>query len=254
MKEGIDTISGKHLRKGVLPIRACAGSIHDFPDSYLLRDAVHYFDEKLSQDDPEGKNWCAVDYYGSELWFSHANIKNGGKYSYVISPTDERNKLSHKYVNCTGVVGVGIDKHTGKGISFLSHQDPVYFLGKKEQGEKFAHDLKSSLQELLARSQEGTVDVVVFGGNMVFVKGDCEEYRKSIEFLDTVIHEATDMHPVVISGPKKFYGPEAAVFNTQKRQLVLMRRDQQRGTGEPPIYRADNVANEEHIQVGWKTS
>lgn len=254
MKEGIDTISAKHLRKGVLPIRACTGSIHDFPDTYLARNIVDYFDEKILLEDPDGKKWLTVDYHGSELWFSKAKIKNGGKHSYVISPIDGRNKLSHKYANCTGVVAVGVDKKTGKEISFLSHQDPVYFLEEKERGEKFGQDLKRALQRLLRRSHKNTVDIVVFGGNMVFEKDDCREYRKSIEFLDDVIYSATKMHPVVISGPKKFFGPETAAFNTEKRQLILMRRDQQKGMIEPPIYRADNVANEEHIQVGWKTS
>lgn len=69
----------------------------------------------------------------------------------VISHTNSRNKYSNKYYNCTGLVVIGRDRETGENISFLTHQDPLYFL-VTEQKEKFIVAISDILLELKERS------------------------------------------------------------------------------------------------------
>ncbi len=121
--------------------------------------------------------WVDFDGFDPEKYTAEG-FKHGGPESYLVSPVAERDWFSDHYINCTAVVGVGRDAQSGKEISFLSHQDPRYFVrGDDEQKGKFSQDLAETLKELKARSEEGTVEVSLLGGsyNPSLIKH--EEYR-----------------------------------------------------------------------------
>jgi hypothetical protein len=69
----------------------------------------------------------------------------------VISNINTQNKYSNRYYNCTGIVVIGKDKETGENISFLTHQDPLYFL-VEGQREKFTVATQEVLLDLKERS------------------------------------------------------------------------------------------------------
>ncbi|MCX6717290.1 MAG: hypothetical protein NTU76_01265 [Candidatus Taylorbacteria bacterium] len=84
--------------------------------------------ESLDEDLPDTL-WIDFD-YGED---KEKGIKSAGPETYVISPITEQNLFSDKYMNCTGTVGIGRDKISGKEISFISHQDPDYFINKGQE-------------------------------------------------------------------------------------------------------------------------
>ena len=140
------------LRKGIQPAQMeIVDSSEGNEELDLLREEATYW----------------VDFEGGDLEALEAEgFKHDGPESYLISPVDTRNWLSDHYFSCTGVVGIGRDAGTGKEISFLSHQDPNYFIdGGYEKPEKFAQALKNTLLELKVKSQENTVEVLLLGGN-----------------------------------------------------------------------------------------
>ena len=175
----------------------------------------------LSPDDVEDATW--VDFYGGRD--EELGIKSPEGNSYVISSVSEKNLFSDKYQNCTGTVGIGRDKETSKNIAFISHQDPEYFLHKgSEQTEKFANDLKETLNELIDRSEDGTVEVVLFGGNEDIDDPDSKEiidYYRSIEKLSEIIESCMDQPPTVIEFPSRATGSIQAEVLTQERKIFL---------------------------------
>ncbi len=114
-----------------------------------------------------------------------------------MSPIDNLDKLSRSFYNCTGAVVTGKDKNTSENISFLSHQDPEYFLDE-EKKFRFARDLKRQIEELRRRSIEGSIDAVILGG-----QSTGKEYVESIKLLGHEISDLLGFEPVVITGPKK---------------------------------------------------
>ncbi len=159
-------------------------------------------------------------------------FKDGGMESYLISPVDERDWFSDHYINCTAVVGVGRDAQSGKEISFLSHQDPRYFVrGDDEMRGKFSQDLAETLKELKARSEEGTVEVSLLGGsyNPNLIKHEeyqHDDYKKSIEILREIVHQSLGFDPRVLTGPDSI-GPETIIdVETQKRKVWVERQKQ----------------------------
>ncbi len=196
-----------------------------------------------------------VDYYGTEKKWKRSGYKNGGEYSYVISALSESNKASTEYYNCTGVAAVGRDRRTGKNLSILSHQDPRFFLNKKEN---FAKDLVTSLEEMVERSEPGSIDVVIFGGNYtaesqsVLDEHESErtkvhDYRDSIAILSQIINDVVGMDPQVILGPDTSFNVDGTgvVLDTQKRRLYVTRPNQP-GQGNTNInFRAADLKSHE---------
>ncbi len=157
---------------------------------------------------------------------------------HVFSKVDSSNKYSEGYIMCTGVVAVGRDKNTGENISFVSHQYPGSFLftGK----EKFEEELVDRLQELLLKSEEGTIDVVIVGGSYDpnfedtnGLKNDSftNKYVPSIKFLSRVVKDVFGFDPSVIVGPKiirqepprHFGNTDDIYFDNKNRRLYIVR-------------------------------
>jgi hypothetical protein len=88
------------------------------------------------------------------------------------------------------------------------------------------------LEELKARSQEGTVEVSFLGGNFSLTTADDSEhqherYIKSIKKLKQIVHESLEFDPVVLTGPNNNVGSETvSVVETQKRRVWIDRSKQ----------------------------
>lgn len=160
-------------------------------------------------------------------------FKTSGYGSYLISPIGEGLWHSDRYFNCTAVVAIGRDKENGKEISFLSHQDPNYFIdGSSDKVEKFSQELKDSLEELKSKTEENTVEVIFLGGNYDNnYQGDDqyknEHYKQSIEKLRGIVHDSLGFDPKVLTGPNNNIGSETVVIvETDKRKVWVERTNQ----------------------------
>lgn len=120
-KEAKNALQSEHLKAGISPIIAGIGTPYQFKENPGAEK------EAFQNITPDSANPRNVNYYGSSKDLSKQQMKNAGRYSYVISPIDGVDKFSASFLNCTGLVVTGLNKETDKNISFLSHQDPVFF-------------------------------------------------------------------------------------------------------------------------------
>jgi len=221
--KSVNPIKSEHLKSGIKPIMACVGTIDEFKQNENER--IGFFEKMVSKDIPNTRN---INYYGSHEELIDQGFKNSSDYSYVISKVDNSDKFSKSFKNCTGVIVTGCDKETGKNISFLSHQDPKYFLNEDFNKNKFTKDLREQLLELKQKSVNGTIDAIIFGGNY-FKEKDYSEFREnyfnSIKLLLKEIKGILGFEPVVIVGPKtKEGGKEDDVFYDNDNRLLYMIR------------------------------
>ena len=207
-----------HLKEGIRPIMACVGTYEQF--------GGHHAVEKLARDIDAGAGSAHnVDYYGNPEDLSRRGFKNKDRYLYVISPVDNLDKFSKSFRDCTGVVVTGLDKKTGKNISFLSHQDPQHFL-KEENKNAFVHDLRQQLRAIRELSKEGTIDAIIVGGNYFNMEDSGEfadKYVASIAFLSKEIKEALGFEPLIKTGPKVVGGSDDILLDTKHRRLYVVR-------------------------------
>jgi hypothetical protein len=175
-----------------------------------------------------------VDFDGGDLEALEAEgFKDAGPESYLISPIGEINWFSDHYMSCTGVVAIGRDATTGKEISFLSHQDPNYFVdGEKGELETFSRALGDSLKEMEARSEKGSIEVLLVGGNFnpnAAGGGDYkhDQYKKSIQALDRIIQVLMGVSPKVFTGPNNRVGSETVVVVETQKRKIWVDRDKQ---------------------------
>ena len=217
----------RHLREDIIPIRL------QIVDSDVGDEELDSIYEKLEED--EGKGVVnSVDLDGGDLGVLENNgFKHSGPDSYLISPISERDWTSDHYFNCTGVVAIGRDKDTGREVSFLTHQDPKYFVdGNNEEKEKFSRELVASLKELESLSEVGTVEILLLGGN--FGTGNIpnrdlqqRQYKQSIKRLREIIFESLGFDPKVITGPNNIIGSETVVVVETQKRNVWIERDKQ---------------------------
>jgi hypothetical protein len=209
--------------------------------------------EKMDEDGET--HW--VDFEGGDLEAMKAEgFKDAGIGSYLISPIGERNWFSDRYMSCTGVVAIGRDVLTGKEISFLSHQDPNYFVdGDKDKREMFSRALGDSLRALEARSEKDSVEVLLVGGNFnpkTASGGDYkhDQYKRSIQALDQIVQGLTGFDPRVLAGPNNHVGSETVVVvETQKRKIWIDRSEQPPEFDQP--YPANNI---DEAEKRWLSS
>jgi hypothetical protein len=213
--------------------------------------------EALQEEMDEDGEIHWVDFDGGDFETLEAEgFKDAGVGSYLISSIGERNWFSDHYMSCTGVVAIGREAATegematGKEISFLSHQDPSYFVdGDQEKTETFSRALSDALKELVLRSEKDSVEVLLVGGNFnpkTASGGDYkhDQYKKSIQALSEIIQAAMGFDPKVLAGPNNNVGSETVVVvETQKRKVWIDRSQQ------PPAfdqsYSAADVDKEE---------
>ena len=154
-------------------------------------------------------------------------IMGAGPDSYVISPISKQNLFSNKYINCTGALGIGQDKISGEQVAFISHQDPEFLLHKgTEASAKFLTDMKATLNDLVTRSEENTVEVVLFGGNddpMDPASKKTVDYKKSIEMLKRSVQDVLGYEPVIIDGPNHLAGAIDITVSVKERKIFIGR-------------------------------
>ncbi len=112
----------RHLADGVSPIMVC------WEESKETRRPPFI----LNKTGFDGDFAHKVQYSDSIAFLRRLNLLHGGEDTYAFSVIDERDKFSESLCDCTGLVVAGMDKPTGKNISFLSHQDPKQFLFQKK--------------------------------------------------------------------------------------------------------------------------
>lgn len=218
----------EHLKSNVKPIMACVGTKWDFEKDPGPTRVFNWYGGVDSYSDLNNSMNRNVDYYGDSAVLQLREFKNPEPFSYVISPVDNKDKFSSTFRNCTGVLVAGVDKITGENISFLSHQDPVYFLKNNENTNKLAGDLIERMSELKARCEDGTVDAIVLGGNffdeehLAGRKFD-DDYIESVKLLSSKIEGVFGFNPVIITGPKTITGDDNVFYDNKNRRIYLVR-------------------------------
>lgn len=230
--EVIDTaMSRAHLKDGFKPIMACVGANSDFMTSETPNNILRIMNGV------DLENAHDVDYYAKQETLQERGFKIPEKRSYVISPVDALDKFSKSFVNCTGLLATGKDKKTGEDISFLSHQDPTFFLSLNGRDE-FVADIGERLRELRNRSVEGSVDAVILGGSY-YTEPDLSpkgskyngkfnsDYIESIKLLAAEVEKSLGFEPIVIIGPKVAARPEYdtdnVFYDTKNRRIYIAR-------------------------------
>lgn len=189
-------------------------------------------------DADSNKDITNVNYFEIPEKLSEENLLNGGWRTYVISPIDNRDKISTAYRNCTGLIVTGIDKITSENISFLSHQDPGFFLNNQESYEEFKADLVSQIEKIKDRCEEGTIDSVIVGGNSTS-KDRKDDYVRSIKLLSNTVEKILNFSPIVATGPKLAGLGESVYFDTKNRNLIIVEPFRNKGTLE--AYNSRNI-------------
>jgi hypothetical protein len=220
MKEGLSVSKPQeHLLEGVTPIIACVGTFDDFAMSK---------DPSLGEiSELEIKGLKSVDWEKGIYASGKGKALSGGPETYIISAIDSSNKFSQTLTPCTGLVAAGKEnKKNGKNISFLSHQDPEWFLSSKK--DDFIKDLRKRLLEIKERSKPGTIDVRIIGGDYSVdpVKDYRKEYLESIKLLSSEIKEILKFEPLIVNGPKKsleMYDWDDIYYDTEHRRLYVVR-------------------------------
>lgn len=199
-----NSLKSEHLKEGVPPIFVCVGTAKDFNEDM---NAVKI--SNLIQNPIRGLDW-------------YKQVQRGEKRtSYVISNIDSFSKFSEKFSSCTSVVVTGIDRETGKNISFITHQSSWNSLSSGR--DNFIDDLGESLWEIREKCLPDTLDAVIVGGT---VGGDLtKRYMDVIKAISEEVKNTLKFEPVVVNGPKPNtdIGTESVYYDTEHRKLYLVR-------------------------------
>jgi hypothetical protein len=235
----------EHLKVGVPAIMACVGTIEQF----RRNPGAEKFAFQEGRQELSGAD--NVNFYGYPHVLAEQNFKNPEDNSYVISPIDGLDKFSQWFGNCTGLVVAGYDKQTGENLSFLTHQNPAYFLGLDADRDSFVSDLRKHLSELKEKCGEGTIDAAIVGGT--YFKGEDHEdnqihrenYLDSIELLSGEVSSILGFEPIVMTGPKTVsLGVRDNVFyENQSRRLYISRPKV--GDGSTESFTPGNIKEQE---------
>ena len=239
----------EYLKPGIPKILSCIGTPAQFIKTEKNRAEFYEFYDSR-HDIPDGYDIVDVNYEKSHYELENDGFKNPKTYSYVISPIDNFSKISKNYFNCIGFLAVGYKKETKENISFMSHQNPRYFLNKKEQYDSFKKDFESSLIEFKQLCEDKTIDAVVFGGN--FNENDYKkedksdkkynkmgevvkkffhsrdkilrmDYIRSERLLNNETKKILGFEPTFIVGPKTETGPDNVYFDNKNRRIYISR-------------------------------
>lgn len=200
----------EHLAEGIKPIMTCVGTEEEYGEE--IERIKKEFEDTASK----------VDYYADndpekhEGWFTKVD-----RSGYKISTIDGSNKFTDKLHDCTSVIAVGTDLETGKNVSFLTHEDSY-----NTRVGPFQEHLETRLQELKDKCREGTIDVVVAGGQLVPRNIEAMYYRETLNTLNPLINKILGFEPVVASGPKEpksNYSYDDVYFDTENRRLYVVR-------------------------------
>ena len=237
----VSTLHGEHLREDVRPLMA---SIVD------LQDVDDFTQEQMSEIEQDGTNVEYAEYNSNHKSNNMVYLGKALDNVAVISDIDEKNKFSTGFYNCTGVAGVGVDAVTGKELSFLTHQDPGYFLKGDFNKANFISGVADKLEELRQKSIPGSVDIVLFGGRSV-EDGveESAEYHDSIELVAQEIEKTFGFQPVVFQPKSIIYGVTNVYLDTAKRHMYLLQIEDEERDGT--AFNAQDLSKREEE---WGTS
>ncbi len=204
IEKRINNLKPEHLASGFESIMICVDDVDHYDDSLMgMAERVDYY-----KNESEG---------GSSL--------QDDERGYVISNISQDNKYTTELYSCTSVIAVGADKDTGNNISFLTHQDGFTI----NKNKNFDNDIKRRLEELKSRSVDGSIDIILVGGNTD--DGVSYLYTDTVSKLSQQIEEVSGFKPVVV-GPKSVgYLYDNVLFDTKNRRVYLMR---------PPLHKVYN--------------
>lgn len=120
----------------------------------------------------------------------------------VISPCDSNSKFSDAYLNCTGVVGVGISKKTGESVSFLTHHCPQSVIGRYSR--RFRISFQKMLEEFHEEILDNSEQFIIFAGKDLpdetgkVLATFSEDYAAVRERLSSWIESCFGISPIVI--------------------------------------------------------
>ena len=235
-RQEVDTLKSEHLAEGIRPIMACVGTAGDYGGELSL----------LEEIEEVGHN---SDYHGDPKLLNRHGFKAdslAGSPTYVVSPIDERPKFTKGLCDCTTLVAVGREDGTGKEVSFLTHQDPKWFL--KKQGHDFDKDAEERLRELKGRCLAGTVDIVIAGGLFGEEANYASHYTESLKKLTSLVKEVFGFTPVVVSGPKD-RGHDDVYLDTANRRFFVIRPEGRTTTLHNESFVASDVSE---VEKKWE--
>lgn len=216
-------VKSEHLIKGIKPIMVCLYSYGDLDLVEKVSDTNKPIEEVEGEEIEGAHN---VNFFASAKQLERQNFLNSKKHSYIISPVDNLDKFSNDFIDCTGIIVVGVDKITGENISFLTHQNPYKFL--REDKNSFLENLGKSLTEIKDRCKPGTIDAVFVGGK--YPTGSYwqapilqKEYLTAVELISGEVKKKLGFEPVVVNGPKAIEGEDSVYFDNSQRRVYLSR-------------------------------
>ncbi|MBF8250259.1 MAG: hypothetical protein HW400_860 [Candidatus Levybacteria bacterium] len=211
--------SREHLYPGVKPIIISVGDW----DAHVAKEY-----QEPKRDFLEKLNASVVE----DIFFATQVGEDGSVFSHINSADKRTNYL----MDCTSLVVVGIDKESGKNISFITHQDPKTFLNNQYgQKDLFTKHLSDFLNRIKLRCKSGTIDVVIVGGfadphveNINFYPVSpgifSEMYLDSIDLLTTEVKNNLGFEPEVFNGPKYEWEYDEIFFDNENRRLYFIRK------------------------------
>ncbi|MCA9363139.1 hypothetical protein KC851_02375 [Candidatus Kaiserbacteria bacterium] len=231
----VSPLHGKHLSEEVRPLIASVVNMDDI-DSFTS--------QKMREIIAEGVDVEFARYNSNHEKNNLVFLDNGKEHLVIISGIDDNSKFSKRFYNCTGVIGVGIDSLTGENVSFLSHQDPNYFLKSETDGDKFMHKISDKFTELKQRSVPQSVDIVIFGGRSVLDQPeDNADYHQVIDLLADEVVQTFGFQPVVFQPKSDKRGATAVYLDTQARRMYLLQREDEHRSGS--AFNAQDLSDKE---------
>jgi hypothetical protein len=136
--------------------------------------------------------------------------------SYIISTCCASDKFSTDYINCIGIILMGISKKNNDALSVLAHLNP-YTLNY------FLEDFIDSIHEFKENTQKRNRIAGIFGGN--YLASDPifrTNYLAVIRSTSDLINQEMQIDPTVLMGPKlspknktNFY-----LFTQERRAII----------------------------------
>lgn len=209
--------SSRHLNEGVSPIMACVWPFENLEVEHPKHSGKLNNNFSLS-------NLKDLDWRNGTYGCKREDCITAGSGTFVMSAVDDSNKFSQGFHACTGLIVTGIDKKTGKNISFMTHQPPF------SSSPSFGNGLNKRFIEMQERCKSGTIDAVIVGGRY---RNDemGASYIKMIKLLATKTQQFFGFEPTVINGPKtkeyefekEYKHHDNAYYDNEHRRLYFVR-------------------------------
>lgn len=163
---------------------------------------------------------------------------------YTISSINERWKYTRGLANCTTLIVTGIERATGKNISFLTHQDDL----SSHKTTTFNDDLKNSMEKIKSMCLPGTIDAVIAGGSFAHPVRQ-RKYMETIQRLSVEVKNVLHFEPYVIVGPKLGTEDETIYYDTPNRKAYVIRPNYTQGDGTNKGFKPSNIND---VSLTWK--